>query len=61
MHVILLKNHIAGIKQATQWHGVLLFLLGPHIGSNNKLLHGEVENQRSNRGVKYRTRQELVR
>lgn len=59
MHVILLKIILLPLSKLCK-DGVLLFLLGPHIGSNNKLLHGEVENQRSNRSVKYRTRQELV-
>lgn len=38
----------------------LLFLLSPHVGPNNKLLDGEVENQWSNCGVKYSAGQELV-
>lgn len=37
-----------------------LFFLCPHVWSNNKPLHGEVENQWSNCGVKYSTRQKLV-
>lgn len=39
---------------------VLLFLLRSHVGLNNELLDGEVDNQRSHRSVKYGTRQELV-
>lgn len=40
--------------------GFLLFLLGPHVGPNNELLNGEVENQWSDCGIKYSTWQELV-
>lgn len=38
----------------------LLLLLCLHVGANNEPLDGEVENQWSNCGIKYSTRQELV-
>lgn len=38
----------------------LLFLLGKQVGPDNKPMHGEVENQWSNCGIKHCTRQELV-
>lgn len=51
---------ISRIWKTNQGEGSLLFLLSQHVGPNNELLDGEVENQRSDRGVEHGARQELV-
>lgn len=48
------------LKQELSAKFVLLFLLRSQVGLNNEPLDSEVEDQRSNCGVKYGTRQELV-